>query len=191
VVACTEWAPRGRPGKPEPGSGLTRDADMAKVAGTSDRTIRDAKVAHKAGLTDAVKDGALTAKEAARVARGKPSKESKPDKPARTLDNRPADVLDATTVEELAAANHTIADLARENDELRDRLAVESMDVSEAGKTEAANTIKELRAQAKTLEAELSAVKSSRDTYMRENAELKKSVNYWRKKAEKAEGAAA
>lgn len=186
VVACTEWAPRGRPGKPEPGSGLTRDADMAKVAGTSDRTIRDAKVAHKAGLTDAVKDGALTAKEAARVARGKTDK-----KPPRTLDDRPADVLDATPTEELAVAQHTITDLARENDELRDRLAVETMDVSEEEKTLAAETIRELRAQVKALEAELAAVKSSRDTYMREASEAKKSVMYWRKQAEKAQGATA
>lgn len=71
VVACTQWAPAGRPFNPEPGSGL-KEADMAKAAGTSDRTIRDAKAAHRAGLGDAVKDGAMTAKEAAKVARGKP-----------------------------------------------------------------------------------------------------------------------
>lgn len=112
-------------------------------------------------------------------------------KPARTLDDRPADVLDATPTEELAVAQHTITDLARENDELRDRLAVEAMDVSEEEKTLAAETIRELRAQVTTLEAELSAVKTSRDTYMREASEAKKQINYWRKKAEKAEGAAA
>jgi hypothetical protein len=71
IVACAEWRGRGKPAaKPEPGSGLS-EREMARMAGTSDRTIRDAKVAHKAGLTEAVKDGALTVKEAAAVARGK------------------------------------------------------------------------------------------------------------------------
>ena len=105
--------------------------------------------------------------------------------------DRPADVLDATPTEELAVAQHTITDLARENDELRDRLAVETMDVSEEEKTLAADTIRELRAQVKALEAELAAENSSRDTYMREASEAKKSVMYWRKQAEKAQGATA
>lgn len=52
-------------------------------------------------------------------------------------------------------------------------------------------TIRELRALAKSLEAECDALKVSRDTYMRENSELKKSVIYWRKQAEKAAKGAA
>jgi uncharacterized ParB-like nuclease family protein len=93
--------------------------------------------------------------------------------------------------DELAEAQHTIADLAQENEQLRDRLAVESMDGTEAAKTEAAETIRELRAQVKALEAELQAVKSSRDTYMREATEAKKDAIRWRKRAEKADKAGA
>lgn len=118
-------------------------------------------------------------------------KTEQPKPVKRTLDSRPTDIPALTSDDELREASNTIADLARENDELRDRLAVESMDGSESAKTEAAETIRELRAQVKTLEAELSAVKTSRDTYMREASEAKRQVNYWRKKAEKAEGAAA
>lgn len=86
---------------------------------------------------------------------------------------------------------HTVSELAQENEELRDKLAVESLMDSEEAKSQTAETIRELRAQVKTLGAELDAVKVSRDTYMRENAELKKQVAYWRKQAEKAQKAAA
>lgn len=77
VVACTQWRPVGK-AKPETISGLQTEKEMARVAGTSDRTIRDAKMAHKAGLTDVVKSGAMTANEAAKVARGTIEKASKP-----------------------------------------------------------------------------------------------------------------
>lgn len=73
VVACTEWAPPHRAKKGEMVSPLSKtNADMAKVAQVSDRTIKDAKAAHKAGLTDAVKSGAITVNEAAKIARGTP-----------------------------------------------------------------------------------------------------------------------
>jgi hypothetical protein len=83
---------------------------------------------------------------------------------------------------ELAAA-HT--ELAEENARLLDKLAVQNMAGTEEEKQAAANTLEELRAQIKTLEAENSALKNSRDTLQAKNAELIKQVNYWRKKAEK------
>lgn len=184
VVACSEWAPKGRPGKPETISGF-REKDMAKAAGTSDRTIRDAKVAHKAGLGEAVKEGALTAHEAAKVARGKPEAvpaKKEPAKPKREI-APPAPPPDE---DQLNEAQHTISELAQENEQLRDRLAVESLMDSEEAKTQTQETIRELRALVKTLEAENEALKVSRDTYMREATEAKKSVAYWRKQAEKA-----
>jgi hypothetical protein len=177
VVACTEWAPKGRPGKAETVSGF-REKDLAKTAGTSDRTIRDAKAAHKAGLGEAVKEGALTANEAAKVARGKP--DAKPAK--RELPAPPTPAAD----EQLNEAQHTISDLARENDELRDKLATDSLIDGEEARAQTTETIRELRALVRTLEAENAALKVSRDTYQREASEAKKSVMYWRKQAEKA-----
>lgn len=88
--------------------------------------------------------------------------------------------------DELAEARHAITDLAAENEALHDRLAVEVMDASEEEKLLASETISDLRARVRTLEAENDAVKSQRDGYLRENAELKKQVSYWRKQAEKA-----
>lgn len=179
IVACSEWVQRGKPSsKPETISGL-REKDMAKEAGTSDRTIRDAKVAHKAGLGDAVKDGAMTAHEAAQVARGKTPEKPKAEAPKNS------DVAPAIAPAELTDAREAIAILSEENDRLNDRLAVEAMDASEEEKTRAKELIDELRAKVKTLEAELAAVKASRDTYMRESGEKTKQINYWRKRAEK------
>jgi hypothetical protein len=111
----------------------------------------------------------------------KPAKAAPWEKPAAKLAVAPPDQSD-----EIAEAQHTITELAQENEQLRDKMAVESLMDSEAAKTQTAETIRELRALVKTLEAENSALKVSRDTYMREAGEAKKSAIYWRKQAEKA-----
>lgn len=103
--------------------------------------------------------------------------------PKRTL-HQPEQAPDAG--DELAEAQHTITDLAAENERLSDRLAVEAMDASEEEKTAAAQTIAELRERVRCLEIEVGALKASRDTYMRESNERMKQINYWRKQAEKA-----
>jgi len=86
---------------------------------------------------------------------------------------------------ELVELREAVSNLSSENERLSDRLAVEAMDASEEEKSSAAETIAGLRAQVKTLEAELSAVKASRDSYMREAVEAKKTAVYWRKQAER------
>jgi hypothetical protein len=103
-----------------------------------------------------------------------------------TLDTRPADIPALTEADRLAEALDAIARLVSENEQLRDRLAVHTMEASEEEKLQASNTIKELREQVRTMAAAFEAVKSSRDTYMRESAELKKQVAFWRKQAETA-----
>lgn len=189
VVACSEWAPAHRPKKGGTSSPLTTEK-LAQAAHVSDKTIKDAKAAHKAGLTDAVKAGALTVKEAAKVARGKV--QAPPvEKPAtRTLNERPADVPPLGG-DELAEAQHTITELAQENEQLRDRLAVESLIEPEEAKTQTADTIAELRERVRVLEIELDAVKASRDTYMRETAELKKQCAGQRRELDKLRKVAA
>jgi hypothetical protein len=128
----------------------------------------------------------MTAHEAAHVARGKPAADPAPKKAKRELP-APAAPSDSDAV---AEAQHTIAELAHENEELRDKLATESLMDSEEAKTQTAETIRELRALVKTLEAENAALKVSRDTYQREASEAKKDAIYWRKQAEKKERAA-
>lgn len=108
----------------------------------------------------------------------------KAEKPAKRTLNLPEEI--PASDDQLAEAHHTITELAQENDELRDKLAVESLMDSEEAKTQTLETIQELRDRVRVLEAENAALKISRDTYQREASEAKKSAIYWRKQAEKA-----
>lgn len=179
VVACSEWQPMGvKRGRVEPGSTLAKtNAEMAKVAQVTPRTITDAKAAHKAGLGDAMKAGAISAKQAAQVARGSPA--PKPTSAPKAAAEAPQEAL--------VEARDAIAILSDENDRLNDRLAVEAMDASEEEKLKAASTIAELRAELKTANAELRAVRAVRDDYMRENGQLKKTVASLQRKLKKVE----
>jgi FtsZ-binding cell division protein ZapB len=51
----------------------------------------------------------------------------------------------------------------------------------------AEQTIEELRADNKRLEQELESMTTSRDGYMRENAEMKKQLNWYKKQLQKLE----
>ncbi len=75
-----------------------------------------------------------------------------------------------------------IETLTKENTNLSDRLAVAAVSGTEDEKKMAEQTIAELREKVRILEIELVAVKSSRDTYQSENAQLKKQVQMLNKK---------
>ena len=90
----------------------------------------------------------------------------------------------------LAEASHTIAELADENETLRTQVAVGNMDVSEEAKLEAAQIIEDLRAQLKTLTAELDATRAMRDRYQAENRELMKQVAMQQRELKRAREAA-
>lgn len=77
------------------------------------------------------------------------------------------------------------SELAEENAKLMDMLAVRQMDATPEEKVQAQETLESLRADIKTLEAELHAVKISRDQLQSKTLEMQKQINYWRKKAEK------
>jgi hypothetical protein len=186
VVACSEWQPPNvkKTGRVEPSSTHARtNAEMAKAAQVTPRTITDAKVAHKAGLGDAVKDGVITAKEGAKIARGTPARAPAPVKRA------PWDAAPPSTAD-LSDAREAVSILTDENERLNDRLAVEAMDASEEEKGKAATTISELRAELKTANAELKAVRATRDALMRENGELKGTVARLNRKLKKHEAVA-
>jgi len=87
---------------------------------------------------------------------------------------------------ELEEANEAIRSLAAENEQLKDRMATGSTDEPEEAKERVLRTIEELREHVRCLEIENAAIKSSRDYFQSENAELKKQVAYWRKQSEKA-----
>lgn len=138
---------------------------MAKAAQVSDKTIKDAKAAHKAGLSEAVKEGAITVKEAAKVARGKQA--PAPKKDAEDVEyHGPSD-------EEIAEAEAAAADdmaLLQKLIDTDDKLAV-------------------VIAENTQLRAELAVVKLSRDGYMNRSNELISRVKWLKKKMEKMEAA--
>lgn len=84
--------------------------------------------------------------------------------------------IDSAKVADLRDAREAVKVLVEENERLNLQLAVKEMDATEEEKISAEAIITDLRAQVHTLQAELSAVKASRDTYMRENARLMRQV---------------
>ena len=181
VVACSAWVPAGRPKKGAPGAPFSTKAELAKEAHVSESTIAQAKVAHKAGLTDAVKSGAMTVKEAAAVARGKttsPKKTALPPAPApaergQTLPPPPADD-DGPSAEELAAAER---EAAEELEALR-RIALSD------------DKLAAVLAENKQLRSEVRVLKERRDGLMNENAELVKRIKALQRKLDGLEQAA-
>lgn len=102
----------------------------------------------------------------------------------------PTTVLDTVKeqLQELAVAHE---ELAEENAKLKDRMAIAAMDATDEEKETVEQTLQELRSIVKTLEAENRALQSSRNSLQSQNAELIKTVAYWKKRAEKAEKLAA
>jgi chromosome segregation ATPase len=79
--------------------------------------------------------------------------------------------------------------LKTQNEELQDELTVaQASSTDDIQKEKAESIIKDLRAQIRVLEIELKEVTVSRDTYQRENGELKKQVTSLLKKLKKLEG---
>lgn len=119
-VRCAAWR---APGQSAPGA-VPTTAQMAEAAKVSPRLIEYAKQAHRAGLGDAVRDGVLSAKQAAGVAK-LPEEEReraiqeppKPEKPAVT--QIPTAELEAMRrriaelEEQLQAANEDNASMVR------------------------------------------------------------------------------
>lgn len=97
---------------------------------------------------------------------------------------KPVEVMEHD--DKLAELSVAHTELAEENARLLAKLAIKNMEATPEEKQAASDTIESLRAQLKTAEAELHAVKISRDQFQAENAELKKQVAYWRKQATKA-----
>ena len=83
-----------------------------------------------------------------------------------------------------------VQELQRQNEELQDKLTVAmAASQDDLDREMAESVIKDLRAQIRMAEIELKEVKISRDTFMRENAELKKQILSLQKKLKKLEPA--
>ena len=83
--------------------------------------------------------------------------------------------------------DEAVQELVAENQRLADRLAVHTMEATPEEKLSATETIKELREQIRILEIENQSLKISRDTFQRENAEMKKTIVSLQRKLKKEE----
>jgi uncharacterized small protein (DUF1192 family) len=113
---------------------------------------------------------------------------TKADKPAKKVDVKPVEAEDEEPEnDELHALAIEHQSLAEENQKLMNKLAVHNMDASEEEKEEALLSMEEKDARIKALEAEVKALKASRDTYQSKNADMLRQIKYLKKQLEKYE----
>lgn len=171
VTSVYEWHPAHREKKGEATSPLSKtNAELAAIAGTTTRTIQQAKVAHKAGLTDAVKEGALSVEQAAKIATGKAKPAAKQAKPVKQEpeDSDYSGPSDAELAEAEALAK---ADMDK---------VLELMDSD--------NLVAELLKENERQRIEIAVLKSQRDGYMNQANELIRRVKSLKKMLDKAQG---
>lgn len=105
------------------------------------------------------------------ITKKKPTKKSKPT-------NVDTEFTQDDKITELLVAQKQ---LEEENTKLSDQLALKAMDATPIQKKMAEQTIEELREEVKRLTLELESMTVSRDIYMRENAEMKKQLMWYKK----------
>ena len=182
VVFCQEWRPVAVKQEPSsyPPAGTTEKV-MAEQAGVTTRTIRDAKAAQRGGAGDLVRDGKVSAKKGAEIAK-LPAKEraeaiANPEAWQASLERKSTpkeeEILEQVVdnAEQARLDAERMADLVADYEELRritdadDKLA------------EARLIIKEQRAKYEQLEGLYNAQR-------RELAEMTKAAKRWQRKAE-------
>lgn len=105
----------------------------------------------------------------------KPEKKDKPAKPAKE-----APLIEPPKPADPPAVDHRqemVDELIAQNETLNDRLALKAMDATADEKKAAADLIKQLREEIRILKLEMNAVKSSRDKFQLENAQLKRQIS--------------
>lgn len=187
------------------------DRQIAKHCGVSDKTVSAVRVSIFGNSEDAppaertvTRNGTTYTQNTANVGKSKPAQKAAAapeptavpapapaaanDVPAKKKAVAHAPAAEPQDSDELHDAVITINELAAENELLRDRVAVAAMHGTDEERAQAAETIAELRAQIKTLEAELDATRASRDGFQRQNAELMKQVRMQQKQIKKLGG---
>lgn len=107
------------------------------------------------------------------------SQKNRPDDTAKDIDT---EFTEDDKLHELLVQQK---DLEQENIKLQDQLALKVMDAPPELKKKAEETIAELRAQVENLEREVESLKISRDSYMKQNAEMQKQLNFYKRELKK------
>lgn len=183
VSANYAWKPIGsnqHKGGAAPGAASQKTtAELAVIAGTSERTIRQAKVVEAKATPEvkaAVRAGTMSIKAAAETTA--PAKRAKV---APVVVNEPA-----IPPEDV----YTPLDGARDQiEELQAMLAVANLGtIAEEDKDQAKNLIAELRAEIKKLQAMNRALTISRDGFQNQVAEMQRQINRQRREIDRATG---
>lgn len=179
VVQVSAWRPADKTGSGkvihtgEAASPPPRtNEEMAAMAGTTTRTVQQAKRAVEAGFGDLVRDGKVSAEKASEIAKATPKIQAAAKV---AIENG-----EAPKLPEKSKPISELEKLQIENEELKDSLAEMARDLEAYMKVEAADgkvdsTIADMLRQQR-------AVESQRDILMRENAELKKEVKRLQRK---------
>jgi uncharacterized ParB-like nuclease family protein len=186
-------------------TGTLRDAILYSLGANRDHGLRRSNADKRKCVQTLLEDfewGELSVNEMARICGVSPQlvtavrleaeggtkvstvKTNAPKKPAK-LNNVVEAPLESTNL--APEQDEAVQELVAENQRLSDRLAVEAMEASEEEKQAAGETIAELREQIRILEIENQSLKISRDTFQRENGELKKTVASLQRKLKKEE----
>ena len=197
VVACSEWA---KPGQNQhggwtPGIHPATTADMAKAAEVHPNTIKAAKRAQSAGLGDAVRDGKMTAKQAAEIAKlPEPERQAAIETPAppiakkRAPKQASASILPGPAAEiqglkaTIAAQEEEICELAKELEEaLEENRSLERIANADSRLTSMLAENKQCRAlvrgmesQKKGLEVKVFQMTRTAESWMRKFQRLEK-----------------
>ncbi len=177
ALAATDVFRWAAPGKPKSaGTAELRQEDIAKKAGVSVRTLRQAAKVKDAApeVQQAVRSGEVGMDKAMAVAKLPQAEQAAAI--AKPLPKAAPAAAPEQGREELNEAAHAINELEAEIQQLRDQIAVGFLDGTPEQKAEAAAVIAELRAEIATLNAELDAMRISRDAFQAENSELMKQV---------------
>jgi hypothetical protein len=146
---------------------------------------KDAGILAKSAVTYTTKHGTQATMQTKNIGKVNPPTVATP-KPVEPIDevivSAPLERYTPTDDDQITELSHVNADLHEENLKLHDKMTVLSDDQSEINAK-----FEDLRNQITSLNAELKAVKSSRDQFQAKNADLIKQINFWRKRAEKAE----
>lgn len=105
------------------------------------------------------------------------SKKNRPDEPEIDTEFGEEDKVQELLVHQ--------KELEEENTKLLDALAVKTMDATPEQKKQAEETISSLRQRVEELERELESIKISRDSYMKQNSEMQKQINYYKRELKK------
>jgi hypothetical protein len=208
IVACSKWRSAGRSASSDAGQ---TNAALAKEAEVSERTISDAKVAHEAGLGQAVVEGKISAKKAAQIAKKNPRTAKKiaegkldptklpkivPRAAQKETKPAPADPLDVAR-EHAKAQNKKIRELKAAVAERDERIAELTADLEGAREnaielahsleayTTAEKGVKEAAEEIKTLKGKIRVIEATRDQHMTTCNELKRTVKALQAKLDK------